>query len=61
MNSGISFRWILVRIINLKSVYKENIDAFYAELKKHIDNGEVKEIPRKGAKTGRLDHIWPVK
>jgi type I restriction enzyme, S subunit len=30
------------------SVFKYNIDAFYAELKKHIDNGEVKEIPRRG-------------
>lgn len=30
------------------SVYKDDIDAFYAQLKKHIDQGEIEEIERQG-------------
>ncbi len=30
------------------SVHKDDIDAFYAELKKHIEKGEVIELPRDG-------------
>lgn len=32
----------------LSSVHKDNIDAFYAELKIHIDNGSIIELPRNG-------------
>jgi type I restriction enzyme S subunit len=30
------------------SVHKDDIDEFYAELKKHIEKGEVIELPREG-------------
>lgn len=39
---------VAAKMLWQSSVHKGNIDTFYAELKKHIDNGEVKELPRKG-------------
>lgn len=30
------------------SIYKDNIDAFYAQLKEHIEKGEIEEIERRG-------------
>lgn len=36
------------RTLWLSSTHKDDIDAFYAELKKHIDQGTVVEIDRKG-------------
>jgi len=33
------------------SIHKDDIDEFYAELKKHIEKGEVIELPREGKET----------
>ncbi|MEP4095801.1 restriction endonuclease subunit S [Reichenbachiella sp.] len=33
------------------SIYKDDIDAFYAELKTHIETGEIIELPRLGKKS----------
>lgn len=34
-----------------ESIYKDDIDAFYAKLKTHIETGEIIELPREGKKS----------
>lgn len=39
---------VSAKILWQSSTHKDDIDDFYAALKKHIESGEIIELPRKG-------------